>query len=556
MSSCRSTASLLLLTAMFAACGDDAPAASLDASVDAIVDATRIDAARADAGDAAVDPDLGGCVDEDEDGVPSTTCGGTDCDDTDARRYPGASEVCDAENLDEDCNSSTYGFVDLDSDGSNDARCCNVSETGTSICGDDCDDTRRVVNPLTTEVCDGFDNDCDGETDEVESVVFLDCDGDGFGSPTMRAGCETAATSAECAAMVPMSRWVSASGDCDDAQIGVYPGATERCNGRDDDCAAPIDPPTCGCVDGASVACGFRAMDPGRCSAVTVVCSDGSFSCPGAGLISGAEPETCNGIDDNCRDGVDEGVPMATCYRDADRDGYAASGAAVTTRCACVDQETTTAPSGGNVDCNDGDGAVRPGAPESCNVRDDDCDGSVDEGVPACAVRITGFRRFAWAEVFYQADPVTAPSPAAAPSFTSGYGWAAQVTPSLQRFYIFNSPYSTDTARVIAVDPRDGPETGQFWASPTAQPGLLPLRCTQFYRLYDDPVSGISPRWDPDLRVFETGDVMVNARTAELAASAWGPDRFTRAPCGSSPPRRPRYSGTLYDAGASVWVVP
>jgi len=561
MSACRFAASLLLVTMLLAACGDDdAPATSADASVDASVDAPRIDAAQTDAGDSAVSRDLGDCVDEDGDGVPSTACGGTDCDDTDARRYPGASEVCDPDNLDEDCNASTYGFVDLDADGANDARCCNVSETGADICGEDCDDTRRVVNPLTTEVCDGFDNDCDGVIDEVASVVFLDCDGDGFGSATMRTGCETAATTAECSATVPMSRWVSASGDCDDTQIGVYPGATERCNGRDDDCAAPLDPPTCGCTDGASVACGFRASDPGRCSAVTVICSDGSFSCPGAGLISGAEPEVCNGIDDNCRGGIDEGVPMATCYRDADRDGYAAAGAALTPRCACVDQETTRAPSGGNVDCNDADGAVRPGAPESCNVGDDDCDGSLDEGVAACAVRITGRRPFGVGSdlISYESVAVTIPSPAATPAFTSGYGWAAQVTPSLRRYRIGCGGYSCIRGNGYVEEVAAGPyppSSEAFWASPVAQPGLLPLRCTQLYRLES---GSFSTYWVPDARVFETGDVVANAQEALLATYSFGPAGVARTACGDPFSFRAGYyySGDLGSPGPTIYVVP
>jgi len=562
MSSSRFARSLFVVIVSLTACGDDdTPPTPLDASVDA----TRIDAARADAGDAAVNRDLGSCVDEDGDSVPSTACGGTDCDDTDARRYPGASEVCDPDNLDEDCNSATYGYVDLDSDGSNDARCCNVDEAGTLICGDDCDDTRRVANPLTTEVCDGFDNDCDGETDEVESVVFLDCDGDGFGSATMRTGCETAATSAECTAMVPMSRWVSASGDCDDTRIAVYPGATERCNGMDDDCAAPIDPPTCGCIDGASVACGFRASDPGRCTAVTVICSDGSFSCPGAGLISGAEPEVCNGIDDNCRGGVDEGVPMATCYRDADRDGYAAAGAAVRTRCACVDQETTRAPSGGNIDCNDADGAVRPGAPESCNVRDDDCDGSVDEGVASCVVRITGDRSGSppcCEYLRYPAVPVVSPSPATSPSFTAGYAWSSQVSPSLSPYVAgcslggCDDDYS-DLTRIEEIrwdwvgSVRDG---WLFWASPTPQPGLVPLRCTQLYRQNSDGT------WLVDHRIFETGDANADARVAILAGRGFS--RVARVACGMNPPgatwfSRPWGGPTeLRDAGVPIWVAP
>ena len=38
---------------------------------------------------------------------------------------------------------------------------------------DDCDDTNAAVGPTAEEVCDGLDNDCDGEVDEgVLTTVY------------------------------------------------------------------------------------------------------------------------------------------------------------------------------------------------------------------------------------------------------------------------------------------------------------------------------------------------------------------------------------------------
>ncbi|MGH8528714.1 MAG: putative metal-binding motif-containing protein [Nevskiales bacterium] len=49
-------------------------------------------------------------TDQDGDGVDGEHCGGTDCDDGNPRRYPGANEVCgDNPALDEDCDPSTWG---------------------------------------------------------------------------------------------------------------------------------------------------------------------------------------------------------------------------------------------------------------------------------------------------------------------------------------------------------------------------------------------------------------------------------------------------------------
>lgn len=64
-------------------------------------------------------------VDADGDGYVARESGGDDCDDDDPRRYPGNSEVCDHEHLDEDCDLSTGGLMDVDGDGHTSSNCFN-----------------------------------------------------------------------------------------------------------------------------------------------------------------------------------------------------------------------------------------------------------------------------------------------------------------------------------------------------------------------------------------------------------------------------------------------
>lgn len=48
----------------------------------------------------------------------------------------------------------------------------------------DCDDAHATVNPDAPELCDGLDNNCDGEIDDDPddgSTWFADADGDGAG---------------------------------------------------------------------------------------------------------------------------------------------------------------------------------------------------------------------------------------------------------------------------------------------------------------------------------------------------------------------------------------
>ena len=84
---------------------------------------------------------------------------------------------------------------------------------------DDCDDADPTTFPGAEEVCDGADNDCDGEVDEDPvdgDTWFLDFDQDGHGDPTV--------STQACA---QPSGAVADATDCDDSAVAIHPGATE-----------------------------------------------------------------------------------------------------------------------------------------------------------------------------------------------------------------------------------------------------------------------------------------------------------------------------------------
>jgi hypothetical protein len=159
-----------------------------------------------------------------------------DCDDDCATCVPGGVEVCDGR--DNDCNGlSDDGrpiWTDADGDGYGDPTTerqhCEVPP-GHVENGEDCDDSDRDVNPAAEEVCNGRDDDCDGEPDDgLIEWVYPDRDGDGYGA---EAGAVETCD--------PPAGFVALGGDCDDSLAEINPAAAEIPDGIDNDCDGEVD---------------------------------------------------------------------------------------------------------------------------------------------------------------------------------------------------------------------------------------------------------------------------------------------------------------------------
>ena len=190
------------------------------------------------------------CVDNDEDGF--TNC--EDCDDADARVYPGAPQLCDDVNNDclhPDWPSTAAIPENVDNDGD-----------GLDECHRDCDDTRSAVYPGAPQVCDGVNNNC---SDPSWPAVTGEQDADGDGHPV----CD----------------------DCSDSNSSIYPGAVQACDGVNNDCNDPTWPVVSPNELDEDID-GFRGCQ-GDCA------DHDAFRNPMAA-------EVCNTVDDDCDASVDE----------------------------------------------------------------------------------------------------------------------------------------------------------------------------------------------------------------------------------------------------------
>ncbi|MCP3097865.1 hypothetical protein LZ198_03135 [Myxococcus sp. K15C18031901] len=240
-------------------------------------------------------------------------------------------------------------YPDADGDGhgavgSQGREVCGSVPQGYSKVADDCDDqpgagARR--HPGAEEVCDGLDNDCDGQVDEGLSGVAEVCDG--------------------------------LDNNCDGRVDEGLSSAEEVCDGVDNDCDGQVDEGLSGIAevcDGIDNDCDGQ-VDEGL-SGVAEVCDGLDNDCDGQvdeGL-AGVE-EVCDGVDNNCDGRVDEGV-MKTFYPDKDGDGVGA-GAPVL---ACFPPTAHVAVAG---DCDDNDSRRAPGKFERLDGLDNNCSGTVDE---------------------------------------------------------------------------------------------------------------------------------------------------------------------------------
>jgi predicted outer membrane repeat protein len=237
---------------------------------------------------------------------PAGVTAGSDCNDGNAAVSPGDPEVCDAANIDEDCDGNAddydtvvstttdsvgrYTDADLDGYGTGTiAYYCDPAASGLSATAGDCNDGNAAISPGDPEICDASntDEDCDGTADDSDTggatgktTWYRDADTDTQGT--------SATTSSACD---QPSGYVSNANDCNDSSAYIYQGAPELCDGLNNGCS------------GGVAASGWSAAtsEDGKVSKVTSagvwsnVSITGTSSAPTTVALDGSTYHVCEG---------------------------------------------------------------------------------------------------------------------------------------------------------------------------------------------------------------------------------------------------------------------
>lgn len=256
----------------------------------------------------------------------------------------GRGEECDG--LDNDCDGEVDEVYDSDNDG---FKSANHFTPNGEVCGTDCNDRDPLINPNAAEMCNGADDNCNGVVDEgLENI--------GVCHPEVPANIDPSTLVYEGTACSYETGTISCENGAEVCNGASFVGPSpEICDGRDNDCNGLADEP--GSISGIGAACG---SDVGVCVPGYYICNPVISDMMCVDSYAGETVDLCDGLDNDCDTETDEDAEPILCTNGCPTFGYQ--------YCRGGEYSVCDAPL-------PGDESLDP-----CNGIDDDCDGAIDEG--------------------------------------------------------------------------------------------------------------------------------------------------------------------------------
>jgi hypothetical protein len=229
-----------------------------------------------------------------------------------------AAEVCDG--LDNDCNGQN------DNGNPGGGGVCTASaafgacRNGTLLCSTSGPTSGTLVcqpSAGTAEVCDGIDNDCDNDVDETGVAGSIKLNRLCYAGPagTFTGGCSSMPPDVSCA---PLGICRGVPLFCQGAS--GFPACNAGTTNPDGGAQRFPETEVCDTLDNNCNGQTNEGLSGGMCMTGELgVCSAGTAQCTMAGTLlclrnQDAGPELCNNLDDNCNGIVDDGVTPRACY--------------------------------------------------------------------------------------------------------------------------------------------------------------------------------------------------------------------------------------------------